>query len=52
MIDTNTLEIIPDNALIDVFMGACFIYSYNHDEEMKRIMYQLRAEILRRLQTK
>ena len=52
MIDTNTLEIIPDNALIDAFMGACFIYSYNHDAEMHSIMYQLRTEILRRLQTK
>ena len=50
MTDANTLEIIPNINLIDAFTGACFIYSYNHNAEMKCIMNQLRAEILRRLE--
>lgn len=49
MIDGNALEKLPNDALLHVFMGACFLYSHNHEEPTREDMYQLKTEILRRL---
>lgn len=49
MLDFKQLQNLPDDVLLHLFMGACFLYSYNHNDKTRSDMYQMKAEIIRRM---